>query len=87
MGGTGSIGKTGGETCVGVAALRIGGGDPDADTPARLQAAGDLREDPAEIGADGSHHHNCGNRNQCRDQSILNGRDAVLVFHQTAQGH
>ena len=27
-GGTGTIGKIAGETCVGVAALRIGGGDP-----------------------------------------------------------
>jgi hypothetical protein len=32
-GGTATIGKTVGEICVGVAALTIGGGDPDANGP------------------------------------------------------
>src|SRR5262249_7543384 len=51
-----------------------------------LQAAGDLAERGAEIGADCSHHHHCGDGNQCRDQAVLDGRDTFLIFDQAQQG-
>jgi hypothetical protein len=53
---------------------------------ARLQAASDLGEDPAEIGADCPHDDHRGNGNQCCDQAVLDRRDPFFVFDHAAKG-
>jgi hypothetical protein len=53
---------------------------------ARLQAAGDLGEDRAEIGADRPHDDHRGNGNQCCDQTVFDRRDPIFVFDHAAQG-
>src|SRR6266404_948396 len=52
-----------------------------------LEAAGDLREDAAEVRADRSHHDDCGNRDQRRNQSIFDRRHARGVGDQGPQEH
>jgi len=62
-------------------------GEPDADSSScrRLQAGGDLAKCQAKIGADGPHHYDRGNGNQCRDQAVLDRRNTFLIFDQTPQ--